>query len=200
MQKWRNLAYRFWFRPTTISQNFAEWSWCRIRGKVQWKSDREFCDLSRKNKYACIRPTVQELRSLEFGEGVSSGQIKLYTQIWTLSLYPKEIGKNSTYKGPREFYKPSSDGWNSEFWSQTKKLWPVEVERYYKIQFSLRVNFKFLLICFPKFILFMKMHMHPHDTCWSYTFLTKRNVCQLYKAYVKSLANHTHPWSQFYRI
>jgi hypothetical protein len=53
---------------------------------------------------------VQELRSLEVGEGVSSGQIRLSTQIWTLSLYPKEIGKNSKYKGPREFYNLSNDG------------------------------------------------------------------------------------------
>jgi hypothetical protein len=99
----------------TNSQNSADSLWCRIRRNIQCKSDREFLDLLRKHRYSHIRPTVQELRSLEVGEGVSSGQIKLSAQIRTLSLYSKEIGKNSKYRGPREFFNLSNDGSNSEF-------------------------------------------------------------------------------------
>jgi hypothetical protein len=66
--------------------------------------------------------------------------------------------------------------------------------------FSLRVNFKFLLVRFPKFILFMKRHMQHHDICWSYTFITKRKT--LPNIYGVRIGNgsHTHPRSQFYRI
>jgi hypothetical protein len=34
----------------------------------------------------------------------------------------------------------------------------------------------------------MHMHMKDHDICWSYTFLTKRKACPIYKAYVESVA------------
>jgi hypothetical protein len=45
----------------TISQNSTDWDWYRIRKNAQYGNDREFEDLSRKNKYTLIRPTVQEL-------------------------------------------------------------------------------------------------------------------------------------------
>jgi hypothetical protein len=35
---------------------------------------------------------------------------QLSAQIWTLSLYPKEISKNYKYQNPREFYN-LSNGW-----------------------------------------------------------------------------------------
>jgi hypothetical protein len=54
----------------------------------------------KKYKYNVIRPTVQELRPLQFG-GVRSGQIKLYGQIWTLRPLAKEFWKNSEYQNPR---------------------------------------------------------------------------------------------------
>jgi hypothetical protein len=65
--KWKNPEYSFWFELTTMLQNSANWIQCKIRRNVQCKSDREFQDLSRKYKYALIRPTVQELRSLQVG-------------------------------------------------------------------------------------------------------------------------------------
>jgi hypothetical protein len=68
----------------TISQNSADWIQYRIKRNIQCKSDREFGDLSRKYKYTLIRPTVQELQSLEIEEGVSSGQIKLSDQFFGL--------------------------------------------------------------------------------------------------------------------
>jgi hypothetical protein len=40
---------------------------------------------------------VQELRSLEIGGGVSSGQIKLSGQIWNLSPLPNEFYVNPEY-------------------------------------------------------------------------------------------------------
>jgi hypothetical protein len=86
VHKWKNLEYRFWFGLTTISQNSADWIRCRIRRNVQCKSDREFWDLSIKHKYALIRPTVQQLRSLQFGGAaeLSFGQTAAYRAIWTL--------------------------------------------------------------------------------------------------------------------
>jgi hypothetical protein len=51
-------------------------------------------EISRKNKYALIRLTVQELWSLQVGGWVlkaNSGQIKLSKQIWTLKPFLKEI-------------------------------------------------------------------------------------------------------------
>jgi hypothetical protein len=67
VHKWKNLDYRFWFGLTTISQNLADWIWCRIRRNEQYESDRKFWDLCRKCKYTLIRPAVQELWSLQFG-------------------------------------------------------------------------------------------------------------------------------------
>jgi hypothetical protein len=94
------------------SQNSVDWIQCRIRRNVQCKSDREFWDVFRKHKYAIIRPTVQKLRSLEIGKGVSFffGQIKLSGQIWTLQPHLKEIWTKSEHKDPREFYKLSNEG------------------------------------------------------------------------------------------
>jgi hypothetical protein len=86
--KWKNPEYNFWFRLTTISQNSANWIRGKIMRNVQCKSDRKFWDLSRKHKDTLIWPTVQELSSLKFGGGVSSGQIKLSEQIWTLIPLP----------------------------------------------------------------------------------------------------------------
>jgi hypothetical protein len=51
---------------------------------------------------------AQELRSLEVGEGVSSGQIKLSGQFWTLRPVPNEIWKDSDYEDPRNFYSLSN--------------------------------------------------------------------------------------------
>jgi hypothetical protein len=45
----------------TISQNSTDWDWYRIRKNAKYGNDREFEELSRKNKYTLIRPTVQEL-------------------------------------------------------------------------------------------------------------------------------------------
>jgi hypothetical protein len=56
-----------------ISQNTADGKWCRIRKNAQHESDREFCDLSRKHKYAPIRPTVKELWLLKV-EGAAGNQ------------------------------------------------------------------------------------------------------------------------------
>jgi hypothetical protein len=44
---------------------------------------------------------VQELWSLKVGEGVSSGQIELSAQIWTLSPLPNEFWGNLEYQNPR---------------------------------------------------------------------------------------------------
>jgi hypothetical protein len=74
-----------------ISQNSADWERYRIRESAQYEIDREFRDLSRKHKYTLIQPTVQELWSLKVGGGVSSEQIELSRQIWTLSPLPNEI-------------------------------------------------------------------------------------------------------------
>jgi hypothetical protein len=82
----------------------------RIRRNAQYESDREFWDLSKKNKYTPIRPTVQELWSLKVGGGVSSGEVKLSGQIWTLSPLSKEFWENSEYQNHREFYN-LSNGW-----------------------------------------------------------------------------------------
>jgi hypothetical protein len=63
--------------------------------------------------------------------------------------------------------------------------------------FSLRVNFKFLLVHFPKLILFMQMHMQHHDIYQSYMFLTKRKALpNIYGVRIVS-GSHTHPRSQF---
>jgi hypothetical protein len=64
------------FKLTTISQNSADWKWCRIRKNVQYESDREFWDTYRKHKYVPIRLTVQELSSLKVGGATG-------TQFWT---------------------------------------------------------------------------------------------------------------------
>jgi hypothetical protein len=63
----------------------------------------------------------------EIGGGVSSGQIELPGQIWTLSSVPNEIWKDSDYEGPRKFCNLSNDEYNSEFQSRIRKLRPVEV-------------------------------------------------------------------------
>jgi hypothetical protein len=110
VHKWKNLDYRFWLWLTTISQNSANWIRCRIKRNVKCKSDIEFWYLSIKYKYALIRPTVQELHSLEVGEGVSSWQIKLSGQFWTLRLVPNKIWKDSDYKDPRKFYNLFNEG------------------------------------------------------------------------------------------
>jgi hypothetical protein len=133
--KWKNLGYRFWFGLTTISQNFADWIRCRIRRNVQYKSDREFWDPSRKHNYALIRPTVQKLWSLKFVGGVSSGQIKLSRQLWTLSPLSNNFKENSEYQNPREFYNFSNGGYNSEFWPWLRKLQPVEIGQHYELHF-----------------------------------------------------------------
>jgi hypothetical protein len=106
----KNLGYSFRFGMTTISQNSADWIWCRIRRSDQYKSDREFLDLSIKHKYALIQPTVQKLRSLKFGGGVSSEQIGLSGQIWTVKPLLKEIWSKSELKYHRKFYNLSNDG------------------------------------------------------------------------------------------
>jgi hypothetical protein len=80
-----------------IPQNSADWIRYRIRRNVQCKNDREFLDLFRKHKYTLIQSMVQELQSLEIGEGVSSGQIKLSGQIWNLSPLPNEFYVNPEY-------------------------------------------------------------------------------------------------------
>jgi hypothetical protein len=91
-----------------ISQNSANGVWYKIRKNAQYESDREFWDLSRKQKYAPIQPTAQELWSLKFGGGVSSGQIKPSGQVWTLSPHSKEFWENPEYQIPREFYNISN--------------------------------------------------------------------------------------------
>jgi hypothetical protein len=53
---------------------------------------------------------VQELWSLKVGEGVSSGQIKLSEQIWTLRTLPNKLWGNLAYQNPREFGN-LSNGW-----------------------------------------------------------------------------------------
>jgi hypothetical protein len=98
------------FSATTISQNSADWDWYRIRKNTQYRSDREFWDISRKHKYTLIRPTVQELRSLKFREGVSSGQIELSGQLWTFSPLPNKTRKNLEYQNPREILTLSNGG------------------------------------------------------------------------------------------
>jgi hypothetical protein len=60
-------------------------------------------------------PSYQRFRSYgHYMLGVllelSSRQINLSEQVWTLSSLPKEIWKNSEYKDPREFYKLSNKG------------------------------------------------------------------------------------------
>jgi hypothetical protein len=152
VHKWKNLEYSFWFGLMTISQNLADPIWCRIRRNEKYESDREFWDLSRKNKYTLIRPTVQELWSLKFGGGVSSGQIELSGQIWTLNPLTNGFLGNHEYQNPIEFCTLSNSGYNSEFWSRTKKLWPIEVEQYYKIWFSLPVNFQVFFVFFFTFV------------------------------------------------
>jgi hypothetical protein len=94
----------------TISQNPADWIRCRIRRNDQCQSYREFLELSRKHKYTLIRPTVQDLWSLKVGEGVSSGQIELSGQIWTLHPLPNESWGILKYQNPREFLNLSNDG------------------------------------------------------------------------------------------
>jgi hypothetical protein len=41
---------------------------------------------------------------------ISSGQNKLSGQVWTLWPLTKNIGKDSEYKNPREFYNLSNEG------------------------------------------------------------------------------------------
>jgi hypothetical protein len=71
----------------------------------------------------------------------------------------------------------------------------AEVEQHFKIRFSyfelILSFFRFLLVLIEwlsKFLLFMHMHMQCHDIWRSYTFLTKRKFCPIYKAYVYSVA------------
>jgi hypothetical protein len=90
VHKWKNLEYRFWFGLTMISQNSADWIRCRIMRNVQCKSDREIWYLSIKHKCALIRPTVQELQSLQVKRGVSSGQTAASWAIWTLDQMQNE--------------------------------------------------------------------------------------------------------------
>jgi hypothetical protein len=33
----------------------------------------------------------------------------------------------------------------------------------------------------------MHTHLQNYDICWSYTFITKRKVCRIYKVYVWSV-------------
>jgi hypothetical protein len=111
--------------------------------------------------------------------------------MWTLSLLPLNNWKSPKYKGPREFYNLSYKGWNSGFEFRTKKLWPIEVDRTYKIRFfnsnwfqvPFDSHFRWIE-WFSKIILFMHMHMQNYDICRSYTFLTKIKICPIYKAYV----------------
>jgi hypothetical protein len=53
---------------------------------------------------------VQELWSLKVGEGVSSGQIELFGQLWTLSPLPNKIWGNLEHQNPIEFFNLSNGG------------------------------------------------------------------------------------------
>jgi hypothetical protein len=53
---------------------------------------------------------VQELWSLKFGGGVSSGQIELSGQLWTLSPLPNKFWGTLEYQNPREFCILSNGG------------------------------------------------------------------------------------------
>jgi hypothetical protein len=79
MHKWKNLEYRFWFGLTTISQNPANWIWCRIRRNKQYKSGRQFWYPSRKHRYTLIRPTVQKLWSLQVGGSTRTSDLNRMT-------------------------------------------------------------------------------------------------------------------------
>jgi hypothetical protein len=70
-------------------------------GKAHNMKVREFQDLSRKHKYTLIRLMFQELWSLKIGRGVSSEQIELSGQLWTLSSLSSENWGNLEYQNPR---------------------------------------------------------------------------------------------------
>jgi hypothetical protein len=53
---------------------------------------------------------VQELWPLKVGGGISSGQIELSGQLWTLSPLPNEIWGNLEYQNPIGFYNLSNGG------------------------------------------------------------------------------------------
>jgi hypothetical protein len=73
----------------------------------QYESDREFWDLSRKYKYILIRPTVQELWSLQFG-----GAAK--TQFWTDRRAPSNLNFGSDAKWNLRYFKTKLvDNWLS---------------------------------------------------------------------------------------
>jgi hypothetical protein len=62
-----------------------------------------------------MRPTVQELWSLQVGEGIRSGQIKPSRQNGTLRPLATEFWKNHEHQIPREFYNLYNEWQNSEF-------------------------------------------------------------------------------------
>jgi hypothetical protein len=75
---------------------------------------------------------------------ISSGQAKSSGQFRTLRLLPKGIWKNSEYKDPEEFYNLSNEGYNSEFWFQTKKLWLDETDNFQDMIILVGIDFDFL--------------------------------------------------------
>jgi hypothetical protein len=85
-----------------------------------------------------------------------------------------------------------TQGFDSErrSYDQLKLIELTRYDFFNSSRFQVPFDFNFHWIAwFSKSILSMHMHMEDHDKSRSYTFLTKRKVYQIYKAY--------HPRSQF---
>jgi hypothetical protein len=100
-----------------------------------------------------------------------------------LTTTPISSWGNSEYKSCRELHKLSTWWWNSGFWFRTKKLCPIEVDRTYKVKFSIWIDFKFFSVLtfvglngFQSSSSLCTCICKIMTTCWSYKFLIEIKV------------------------
>jgi hypothetical protein len=77
---------------------------------------------------------------------VSSGQIGLSRQIWTLRPLPNEFSGNPKYRNPREFFILSNSGRTQNFDLERMNYDQLKLNGLVKYDFSLQINFMFLSI------------------------------------------------------
>jgi hypothetical protein len=142
VHKWKNLEYRFWFGLTMISQNSADWIWCRIRRNVQCESDREFWGLSRKHKCTPIRPMVQELRSPKGGGGSVLDRSNCLDNFGFWAQFHKNSGWTLNTKILENFVSFLTVGKTQNFDLGRRNYDQLKLNGLLRYDFSLPVNFQ----------------------------------------------------------
>jgi hypothetical protein len=100
-----------------------------------------------------------------------------------LTTTPISSWGNSEYKSCRGLHTLSTRWQNSGCWFQMKKLWPVEVDRTYKVWFFIWIDLKFLAVLtsvglngFQSSYSLCTCICVIMTMCRSYTFLTERKL------------------------